>query len=693
MSPPTGQLLDGRYLVESRLAQGGMATVYLGRDVRLDRVVALKIAHAELAGDHEFVRRFITEARAAAQLSSPNVVAVFDQGSVGDINYIAMEYVPGETLRGLLRAHGALTVRGALDIIEGVLSGLGAAHRAGIIHRDVKPENVLLGRDGVIKVADFGLARAAAAVSRTATGMIIGTAAYLAPEQVSASSSDSRTDVYAAGVMLFEMLTGAQPHTGDSPLDVAYKHVSDVVPPPSTLMPGLPPALDALVALATSRDPDLRPADAGQFLQAVTEVRQVALPPAPRRGQHAAPAGADSWPGGGSLEDTDLGPAVGGAAGYDSGAYASGGYSQPGAPYSGWDSQRADEPSRPFGRHSGDGQDSANHTLVVSAGALLPGFGGPGDEPPRDRRLLAPQERWEREPVLQRMLFSRRLFYLLGGLAVVLAGVLAVWWLTAGRYTIVPRLAGQTASAAGAELRTRHLSLSDAPGQHSNLPRGEIISTSPAAGAKIRTGATVTITVSLGPVMVQVPGVTGQPLAQAESALHSAGLIPGRPRSVTSATIPAGVVISTDPIAGTSWPKDKPVGITVSAGPPLPDFVGQQLAVAQQAAGAGGYHLNQVTVAKSSAPANTIIRQSPPAGSAISAGEVVTVYISPGPPSATVPDVTGEPANQAIAALEAAGFKVSVQKHGVGNIVTGYGPSGTQPKGTTITIAVGFSFF
>jgi serine/threonine protein kinase len=221
LSPPTGQLLDGRYQVESRLAHGGMATVYLGRDIRLDRVVALKIAHQELADDQEFVRRFITEAHSAARLSSPNVVAVFDQGSAGQVHYIVMEYVAGTTLRELLRARGALSVRESLDIIEGVLGGLDAAHRAGIIHRDVKPENVLLGQDGAVKVADFGLARAAAAAARTKTGMIIGTAAYLAPEQVSNSSSDARTDVYAAGVMLFEMLTGAQPHTGESPLVVA----------------------------------------------------------------------------------------------------------------------------------------------------------------------------------------------------------------------------------------------------------------------------------------------------------------------------------------------------------------------------------------------------------------------------------------------------------------------------------------
>ena len=201
LSAPIGQLLDGRYLVESHVARGGMATVYLARDVRLERTVALKIAHPELARDREFVDRFIGEARAVARLSSPNVVAVFDQGSTGDLNYIVMEYVPGPTLRELLVARGTLNPREALDIIERVLAGLAAAHDAGIIHRDVKPENVLLGNRTSVKVADFGLARAEAGIRHTRSGLLIGTAAYLAPEQVTSNAADQRTDVYAAGVM------------------------------------------------------------------------------------------------------------------------------------------------------------------------------------------------------------------------------------------------------------------------------------------------------------------------------------------------------------------------------------------------------------------------------------------------------------------------------------------------------------
>src|SRR5215472_8589143 len=287
--PSAGQLLDGRYRVGSWIARGGMATVYLGIDTKLDRTVALKIAHPELAGDHEFVRRFTGEARSVARLNSPNVVAVYDQGCDGDLLYLVMEYVPGRTLRELLRERGGVGPREALEIISGVLTGLAAAHQAGIIHRDVKPENVLLGEGSVVKVADFGLARAASGVSHTRTGMLIGTAAYLAPEQVAHSTSDARTDVYAAGVMLFEMLTGAQPHTGDNPLAVAHKHVNEVVPAPSSLVPGLPSSLDTLVALATSRDPGLRPADAGQFLRAIADARG-GLPSGIPQGADEAPS-------------------------------------------------------------------------------------------------------------------------------------------------------------------------------------------------------------------------------------------------------------------------------------------------------------------------------------------------------------------------------------------------------------------
>src|SRR5512139_603215 len=289
--PLVGQVLDGRYRIEARVARGGMATVYLSRDIKLDRVIALKVMHAGLAQDDDFVRRFIGEAKSAAALSHPNVVAVYDQGTDGQYVYLAMEYVPGRTLRDLLTEQGRLGPRQALEVIQPVLAALGAAHRAGLVHRDVKPENVLLTDQGQIKVADFGLARAETAGKQTKTGVIIGTVAYLAPEQVVSGHADLRSDVYAAGIMLFELLTGQQPHQADTPLAVVYKHVNEVVPLPSSVVPGIPSQLDALVAAATAHDPGRRPADAGHFLAAVTAaVPTLGQPMHP--GQGHDPAGA-----------------------------------------------------------------------------------------------------------------------------------------------------------------------------------------------------------------------------------------------------------------------------------------------------------------------------------------------------------------------------------------------------------------
>jgi beta-lactam-binding protein with PASTA domain len=677
LSPPAGQLLDGRYRVESRLAQGGMATVYLGRDTRLDRVVAIKIANRELAGDGDFIRRFMTEARAVAQLSSPNVVAVFDQGSEpapgGDINYIVMEYVAGPTLREVLNARGRLGVTESLDVIEGVLSGLAAAHRAGIIHRDVKPENVLLGKDGAVKVADFGLARAAVAAASTQTGMIIGTAAYLAPEQVSRSSSDARTDVYAAGVMLFEMLTGEQPHTGGSPLEVAYKHVNEAVPAPSGRAPGLPPALDALVAMSTSRDPDLRPPDAGHFLQAVAELRRGGPAGYQPQGYQAqgyqapgyapGPPGATAaFPQSASMDETDLRPAI-----------------------------------RGFG---GPGQAAANHTLVVAPGAIIPGFGEPGyDEPgyrePEHRRGYRDHgyRRHGDEPLLQSLLFSRRLVYVLGTVAVLLAAGLLGWYLTAGQSTQVPRLAGFSAGLARHELANAGLRARDGAQRHSDVPAGHVIRTVPAALTKVGNGSTVTLILSLGPVRVSVPQVTGEPVQQAVAALRAAGLRVATPVQQPSDTIQPGLVISTSPAGGTLWPNDKPVTVLVSAGPPLPDFVGAQLPAAQAAAAQGGYQINPVAATTNTQPAGTIVSQSPTAGTPIQPGEVVTVQVSAGPPTVSVPDVEGQSLQLATQELQQAGFQVSVVGGiGRGDHVQLFSPTGQAPKGSVITLTVGFGF-
>jgi serine/threonine protein kinase/beta-lactam-binding protein with PASTA domain len=274
-----GRLIDGRYQVRSRIARGGMATVYLATDLRLERRVALKIMHGHLADDNTFKARFVQEARSAARLAHPNVVNVYDQGQDADMAYLVMEYLPGITLRDLLKDYGRLTSEQTMDILEAVLSGLAAAHKAGIVHRDLKPENVLLADDGRIKIGDFGLARAVN--NNTATGQaLLGTIAYLSPELVTRGIADARSDIYALGIMTYEMLTGEQPYVGEAPMQIAYQHANDSVPMPSTRVPTVPHELDELVLWATARDPEQRPRDARVMLDQLLDLDKLVRPAA-----------------------------------------------------------------------------------------------------------------------------------------------------------------------------------------------------------------------------------------------------------------------------------------------------------------------------------------------------------------------------------------------------------------------------
>jgi serine/threonine-protein kinase len=779
LSPPVGQLLGGRYHVDSRIARGGMATVYLGTDTRLDRVIALKVAHPELSDDAEFVRRFIGEARSAARLSSPNVVAIFDQGSDKRLHYIAMEYVPGRTLRQLLNERGRLSASEALDIMADVLSGLAAAHEAGFAHRDVKPENVLLTPSGTAKVADFGLARSVAGAVQTKGGMIIGTAAYLAPEQVSGGISDARTDVYAAGIMLFELLTGMQPHTGVSPLDVAYKHVNEVVPSPSSVLPGLPGPADALVAMATSRDPDLRPVNAGQFLRAIQQVKDSsaaahqARGPQPGTPGFAGPGAAPAGPpfGGSGLgwgahgnanshpyadpsldhepdgysgqhwdtgryrdsgEQWDTGPGWDSGEGWDSGQrpdsgeqwdsgpqWDSGSQRPPGAQHRDSGQFRDSGPQGDSGRWDakqgavgasalpslspqnanllpalpGDSQSQDNHTLVVSDATQIAPYGDlppAGSVPPyargryRGHRSGGPHESW-----IGRYFFGGRLIYVAGALAVILVAALVTWWFSSGRYQKVPSLTGLTVVQARNVLQNQGLNAKVGPAKHNPMKKGHIFKASPGQGQRVPSGSTVTLVVSLGPVYIVVPNVSGQSADAARAYLSQHGIRVGDDKPEVSSSVPAGAVIGTIPRAYAKIPKSTPVRVIVSQGPGLPNFVGMQVADAQAQASAGGYTINAVANAKGSQPANTIVNQSPRPNTPITPSEVVTVYYSPGPPAVPVPDVTGMPLAQAIQTLQNAGFQVSVNHAGPGDTVGSYSPSGDQPKGTVITVNVG----
>ncbi len=292
--PLVGALLDGRYRVEIPIASGGMSTVYRGHDVRLDRPVALKVMDSRYAGDPQFLTRFQREARAVARLKNPGLVAIYDQGGDAGHPFLVMELVEGGTLRELLRERGPMPPHAALAVLRPVLGGLGEAHRAGLVHRDIKPENVLISDGGEVKLVDFGLVRAIAEAGITSTSVILGTASYLSPEQVAAGPTGPRSDVYSAGIMAFELLTGTTPFRGDNALAVAQQRLDHDVPPPSSVIDGVPPQLDAFIATATARNPDDRFPDASAMAEALEAIaEELDLPafrvPAPQNSaQHAA---------------------------------------------------------------------------------------------------------------------------------------------------------------------------------------------------------------------------------------------------------------------------------------------------------------------------------------------------------------------------------------------------------------------
>src|ERR1035441_5330588 len=678
--PLTGRLLDGRYAVTARIAHGGMATVYLAMDTRLDREVALKVMHAELARDDDFVRRFIGEAKSVARLSHQNVVAVFDQGADGPLLYLAMEYVPGRTLKEMLHDNGRLPPAVALEIMTGVLGGLAAAHTSGIVHRDVKPENVLLTADGRIKVADFGLARALTAAGHTRTGLLIGTGAYVPPEQVTGDSTGPRGDVYSAGVMLFQMLTGRVPFTGDTPLSVAYQHVNTDVPAPSTLTPGLPAAVDQLVLPAPSRDPARRPADADEFLRAVRRVREglressgltgmigvgvQGLDEAPWLDLNTPAATNGWWPRSGTM------PAVDGAA--PSGPRPSG--PDPSGPDpSGPDPSRTGQfGTGPYdtGRFASGGRDDvSSHSLVV-------------------HREDGGQYLSRREPLLQRWLFSPRLLVIVLVVALGAGLGLGGLWLTTGRYAQVPAVAGDSVTIATAALTTDGFTVKKSIQEPSNtVAQGKVLGTSPAG--RVSKGAAIALVVSSGPFTSVVPNVQHDTLTQAQAALQRLHLVPSAPQKVVS-SLPVGSVVGTQPAAGTTWPQTKPVTILISAGSPLPNFFGENIQTAQQWAGPHGVRRQQQRDNNSQQPAGTITGQQPAAGSTFQPGETISVNVSTGPQLVNVPSPIGMPVAQATQTLQQAGFQVQVNRYGPADKVFDFSPVGQAPRGSTITLDVGF---
>ncbi|MFJ3902035.1 Stk1 family PASTA domain-containing Ser/Thr kinase [Streptomyces sp. NPDC090025] len=636
--PLVGRLLDGRYRVDARIAVGGMATVYRAVDTRLDRVLALKVMHPDLATDAAFVERFMREAKSVARLAHPNVVGVFDQGAEGAYVYLAMEYVAGCTLRDVLRERGALRPRAALDILEPVLAALGAAHRAGFVHRDMKPENVLIGDDGRVKVADFGLVRAVGSATDT-TGAVLGTVSYLAPEQIEHGTADTRADVYACGVVLYEMLTGAKSHSGDTPAQVLYQHLNTDVPAPSAAFPGLALDLDELVASATARNPDVRPYDAVALL-ARTRAARAALDDAqldavpPRALAHDEPA-ATTGAGAGAEDRTSVIPRV-----------------------------------QPL---------PVEHTSLLPAPEPAPP-GGPGRAARRTGRFP----------------LSR------GPLLIVVAVLLAlgvgtgVWYINSGQFTRVPAVLGQTEEQATKRLADAGIDVGTTERAFSDVyERGTVMAVDPGPGERIRGNSAVTLTLSRGPEIVKVPNLKGVPLAEAKKTLTDEGLAPGVITYAFDTTVAQGEVVRSDPEPGTERAPDSAVALTVSKGEPIevPDVRGQSVAEATAELQDAGL---KVTVAPerihSPEDADAVAAQSLAEGSRAAKGDTVTLTVSKGPRMVEVPDVVGKKTDEAKDELESAGFEVKVEKTFpfLGDTVSGQSVDGgaTAAEGSTVTITI-----
>jgi eukaryotic-like serine/threonine-protein kinase len=604
VDPLLGRLLDGRYEVTGRLAQGGMAVVYTAFDIRLDRPVAVKVMHPVLAADEDFVARFRREAKAAARLSSPHVVAVTDQGRDGDVIFLVMELVEGRTLRDVLREAGRLRAGEALELMIPVLEALATAHRAGLVHRDVKPENVLVADDGTVKVGDFGLARAVDASPLTATaGLLLGTVAYLAPEQVARGVADARADVYACGVMLFELLTGRPPFEGTSGLQVAYQHLNDDVPPPSSLVGGVPPAVDRLVAAATARDPADRPHDATALLFRARAVLE-RLAPTP---------GKPSWLGGGRHDTAPLGLELAEAAALD--------LARSGKPAS------ADLPGHPAGDRAADrsdadqegtaDDDAADPSLDHDEPAAKPGRRSRGQ-----RRLLRPG----------------RLVALLLILVTVAAGLIG--WRLAGRTVAVPAVVGSSPAAAETVLRKVHLTprLLAVPVYSERVPKGKIAAVDPPVGRHAPRGAAVSLKVSLGPERYTVPTVTGLRLVDAVAALRVAHLHPETPSNAYSDTVPAGSVISITPDAGTQAKPQAPVAIVASRGPApvtAPKLTGMTADKAATALQKLGLKVTVTNDFSETVPIGQVIGVTPAAG--LHRTQKVALHVSKGPRLVQIP--------------------------------------------------------
>ena len=721
VDPLLGRVLDDRYRIEAFVARGGMATIYRSADLRLDRTVAVKVMHPSFATDPGFVERFEREARAAARLNSPYVVAVHDQGNDAGLTYLVMEYVPGHTVRDVLRTHGALPPGQALAILDPVLEALSAAHRAGYIHRDIKPENVLISDDGRVKVTDFGLARAIEGADSGKThGLLLGTVAYLSPEQVEHDRTDARSDVYSAGILLFELVTGQVPFSAAAPMQVAYKHVHEDVPIPSSLRRGLPAGIDQLVGRATRRTPDQRYPDASAFLAAV-RAQRATLPaaqpwsPAPTdtlvvsaggaAGIAVAASGAPAAPvlpagpvgrapgastsGGEAPVGTSSAPAAAVADDLDAPEWVNGARSSQGAS----DTAPGSEPAVP-------GQDDPTlESVPVVAGGRPIDLPEPGSDPDGD---------YDSDPNYDTEVSHRtapdsggrvrrgRKALWVGAVAVLSVGALMFLLFGPLQRVAVPNVLGKTPTEAAAVLATSNLTLDAGSTDYSeDYAKGQIMSTDPSPDSSIRTGGTVHATVSKGPERYEVPKLKNLTVEEADLALAAVNLKLGDKHEDYHDTVKEGDIISSSPKAGESVKPGTPVEVTVSKGPApvdIPTLEGTAGDAAEKQLEDLGLTVDRKNKYSETVEKGLVISTDPKAGATVHRGDTVELVVSKGPPLVEVPGVVRMSEADARATLEAAGFVVEVKKPAGFEFfgVSDQNPNAGEklPKGSTVTITV-----
>jgi eukaryotic-like serine/threonine-protein kinase len=636
-----GALLERRYRIDALIARGGMSSVYLGMDLRLDRPVAVKVMDPRFSADPQFLARLEFEARSVARLKDPGLVPVYDQGADGDYAFLVMELVEGGTLRELLRERGPMPPHAVTAVTAPVLGALGAAHRAGLVHRDVKPENVLISDEGEVKVVDFGLVRAIAAAGITSNSVILGTAAYLSPEQVETASADARSDVYSTGILVFEMLTGQTPFSGDTALGLAYQRLNNDVPAPSSLIAGVPPEFDEFVLTATARDPRDRYRDGIHMREHLEEIAaDLELPsftvPAPARSAERDTMVAFRDRKMSPAADPDMTDPIRAAA--------------PAAPPppAGRNPTRVQTlpPDTRGPAQAPPGRPPADH-------GHPPVPAGPPGPQPTSQVLSSQAAQYE-----ERRRKSRRTALIWVLIVVLIAALVGVggWWLGSGRFTNVPDTSGMDRFAATAAIEDAGLDVVDDPTFHNEVPVDEVMSVEPAPGTRVSRFSDVTLAYSVGQPKVPEIG-SGTALPAAEKVLKEYTLIPEVTRQQYSATAPKGTVVSLTPNSGTTVPVGSSVQITTSRGPEpvsVPDVAGRDQAEATELIKAAKLKPGTVTTRFSpDIDGGDVIGTEPAAGRLAEPGSTVTLVVSD---AITVPDLSGQSPADARRTLQDAGL-------------------------------------